>query len=97
MAVSDDSYRKEVGMSSAAWRIESNCGLHYIKVGGMIQGKSEDKNSYWGELGGQLGVICTIKIMESIVGSTALVVSSCDNISALRRAVEMDHLATKPS
>ena len=47
--------------------------------------KSEDQNYYLGELGGQLGVICAIQIIDSIMGSNPLVVDSCDNISTLRR------------
>ena len=52
----------------------------------MIPGKPEYHNSYRGELGGQLGVMCVIQIIESIMGSTPLVVYFCDNISALRWA-----------
>ena len=52
----------------------------------MVPGKPKYQNSYQGELGGQLRVMCAIKIMEYILGSTTLVVNSCDNISALRRA-----------
>ena len=51
----------------------------------MAPGKPEDQNLHQGELGGQLGVMCAIKIMESIVGITTLMVNSCDNISALRQ------------
>ena len=52
----------------------------------MVPDKPEYHNFYQGELGGQLGVVCEIEIMESILGSTALMVSSCDNISALKQA-----------
>ena len=52
----------------------------------MVQGKSKDKNSYRGELGGQLGFMRAIGIMESILYSTTHVVNRCDNISALIRA-----------
>ena len=51
----------------------------------MVPRKPEDQNSYWGELRGQIGVICGIEIIESIVGSTTLVVNICDNLSALRQ------------
>ena len=54
---------------------------------GMVPDKPGYQNSYQGELGGQLGVICVIKIIESIVVSTPHVVVICDNISALRRAL----------
>ena len=50
----------------------------------MLTGKPEYQNSYRGELGGQLGVICKIKILEYTMGITPLVVDSCDNIIALR-------------
>ena len=50
----------------------------------MVPGKTEDQKSCQGELGGQLEVICAIKIIESIIGSTSLVVNRCDNISAIR-------------
>ena len=83
---SEGSYRADVGMSSSAWRIESNCGTQYIKGGGMVPGKPEDKNYYQGELGGQLWVMCAIEIMDSIFSGTKLVVNSCDNISVLRQA-----------
>ena len=41
---SDVSYQAEVGMaevlmSSAAWRIKSNYGTHYIKGGGVVSDK----------------------------------------------------------
>ena len=49
--------------------------------------KLEDQNSYQGELGGQIGVMCAIEIMDCIAGSTTLVVNCCDNISALRQAI----------
>ena len=52
----------------------------------MVPGKLEDQNFYRGELGGQLRVMCAIKIMESILGSNTLVVNSCDNIRYPRRA-----------
>ena len=52
--------------------------------GGMVPGKPEYNNFYWGDLRGQLGVMWAIKMMESIMVSTTLVVNSCDNISALR-------------
>ena len=52
----------------------------------MVPGKPEDHNSYRGEIGGQIGVICAIGIMESTVVSTTLVINSYDNKSALRRA-----------
>ena len=55
-------------------------------AGGMAPGKPEYQNSYRGEIGGQLGGICAIQIMESILGSTTLVVNRCDNISALIKA-----------
>ena len=71
-------------MISAAWIIDSNCGTQYVQEGGMVPGKPEDHNSYRGELGGQLGVVCAIKFTDSILGSTTLVVNICDNISALR-------------
>ena len=40
------SYRSEVGLSSAAWTLESKCGTQYIQVGEMVPGKSDDQNSY---------------------------------------------------
>ena len=52
----------------------------------MVSGKPKYKNSYQGELRGQLGVMCVIRIMVSILGSTTLLFNSCNNISALRRA-----------
>ena len=73
-------------MSSSAWRIESNCGTQYTQGGKMVIDKPEYRNSYQGELGGQLGVMCTIKTMEAILGSTTLVVNSCNNINVLRQA-----------
>ena len=51
----------------------------------MVIGKPKDQNSYQGELGGLLEVMCTIEIMESILDSSTLAVNSCDSISALRR------------
>ena len=86
MSVRDVSYREELSMRSEAWRIESNCETHYIQGGEMLIGKPEDQKSYQGELGVQLGFLYTIKIMVSIFCSTTLVVNSCDNISALRKA-----------
>ena len=52
----------------------------------MLPGKPEDQNSYQGEIEGQLRVMCEIEIMDSKLGSTSIVVNSCENISALRRA-----------
>ena len=53
----------------------------------MVPGKTEYQNYYQGEIGGQLGVMCTIQIIESIMGSTPLMVDNCDKISYLRRAL----------
>ena len=58
--------------------------MQYIQGGGMVPGKPEYQNSYMGKLWGQRRIMCTIKIMESIVGSTTLVVNVCNNISALK-------------
>ena len=85
-AGSDGSYKAEVVMSSASWRIESKHGTQYIQGGVMVPGKSEEQNSYQGELVGQVRVMCVIKIMDSILGSTALVINICDNLSALGQA-----------
>ena len=52
----------------------------------MVTGKPKDQNYYQGELGGQLGDMCMIKIMQSILGITPHVVNSCNYISALRQA-----------
>ena len=52
----------------------------------MVPGEQEYQNSYQGEIGGQLGIMSSIKIMEPILGSATLVVKSCDNISSLIRA-----------
>ena len=52
----------------------------------MVPGKPKYQNSYQGEIRGQLGFMCTIDIMESILGSTALVKNICNNISARRQA-----------
>ena len=82
----NESYRAEVGLISAVCRIETNCGTQYILGEGVVPGKPEYQNSYREELGSQFGVMCAIKIMESITGITTLVVNSCDNISSLRRA-----------
>ena len=57
--------------------------MHYILVVEMVPGKAEDQNSYRGDLVGQLGVMCAIAIIDSILGSTTLVVNSWENISAL--------------
>ena len=52
----------------------------------MLPGKPEDHKYYRGELGGQLGITCIIKIIESIMGSTSPVFDRYETISALRRA-----------
>ena len=62
-AVSDGSYYSENKLSSAAWKIEYNYGTQYIQGGGMVPGKSEDQNSYQGELGIQPGFMCAIQII----------------------------------
>ena len=80
------SYRSDLGMISSAWNIKSNCVMQFIRGGGVVPGKQEDQNSYQEELGGQLGVICAIEIMEFILISTTLVVNRCNNIRTLRQA-----------
>ena len=50
----------------------------------MVPYKPEDHNSYKGQLGGQLGAMYAIKIMEHILGSTTLTVNIWENISTLR-------------
>ena len=52
----------------------------------MVPVKPQVQHSNRGELRGQLGFICDIEIIESIVSITTPVVNSCDNISALKRA-----------
>ena len=59
--------------------------MQYIQVRGIVTSKPEDQNSYQGDLWGQLGAMCAIEIMESILGSTALVVNINDNVSSLRQ------------
>ena len=83
MAGNNGYYRTEVVVSSAAYIIESNCAKQYIQGGGMVPYKPEDHNSYKGQLGGQIGVMCAIKIMEHILGSTTLMVNIWENISIL--------------
>ena len=61
--------------------------MQYIQGGGMVPGKPEDQNSHQAEIGGQLGVMCAIQIIEFIMGITPLVIDSCDNISALQQAL----------
>ena len=51
---------ENLGISSAAWRLESKCGRKFIEVRGMVTGKPEDQNSYRGKLGGKLGIIICI-------------------------------------
>ena len=53
----------------------------------MVPGKPEYHESYQGELGGQLRFMCAIQIIESIVGSTSLVVDLCDKIITLRQTL----------
>ena len=53
----------------------------------MVLEKLEDHNSYQGDTGGQLGVVCMIQIIESILGSTTLVVDRYDNISVRKQAL----------
>ena len=81
---SDGSYREELLMISAERIKESKCVTQCIQGGGTVPGKSEDHNSCRGELGGQLGAMCVIQIMVSILGNITVVVNSCDNISAFR-------------
>ena len=52
----------------------------------MVPVKPEYQNSYQGELGVKLELMNAIKIMESLLVSTILVVNSCDNIITLRQA-----------
>ena len=52
----------------------------------MVTGKREDHNSYRVEILGQIGVMCVIRIIKSIMVSTPLMVDICDNINAIRRA-----------
>ena len=81
----DGYYRTKLGILSGAWRIESNCGTQYIQKEWIITGKPEYHNSDRGVLEGHLGVMCVIKIMESILGSTSPMFNTCDNISDLRQ------------
>ena len=62
-------------MSSAAWRTGSHCGTQYIQGGGVVAVKSEDQNSFRGDIGGQIGVMYLIKIVESIYQSIESAVS----------------------
>ena len=59
---------------------------NYIQGVGMVPGKPEDQNSFIWELGSQLGVMCAVETMESILGITTLIVNTCDNTSTLRLA-----------
>ena len=52
----------------------------------MVPVKLEYQNSYQAELGVKLELMNAIKIMESLLVSTILVVNSCDNIITLRQA-----------
>ena len=50
----------------------------------MVPGEPADKNSYRGDLGGQIGVLRCIHCLEYIMGSSPLVANLCDNVIALR-------------
>ena len=59
--------------------------LHWSSRDGTTE--PEYQNSYRGELGGHLGVMCAIQIIDSIIGTTPLAVDSCENIGVLRQAL----------
>ena len=58
--------------------------MQYIQGGGRVPGNSGDYISYQGERGGQIGIMCAIQIMDSILVSATLVLNICDNISTLK-------------
>ena len=85
-AESDGSCRGNLGIFLAAWRLESKYGNQLIEGGGMVPGSPADKNSFIGELGGQLLIPSFIHSLEGIIGSSPLVMNCCDHFSALRKS-----------
>ena len=55
---------------------------------GWYRGNQKIKTPTEEKLEDKLGVMCAIQIINSILGSTSIMVDSCGNISALRRALE---------
>ena len=79
----DGSYWSEVVLGSASWRIESNSGTQFIQEEEVVPGKPVYQNSHKGVF----GVMWLIQNIDSIMGSTSLVVYSCDNIRNLIQAL----------
>ena len=64
LAVSDGSYKEDIGKGTAAWRIESSCGTQFIQGTSIVPGPPEIQNAYRSELVGQLALLDKIAEIE---------------------------------
>ena len=88
--VSDGSYQKVDDICSAAWIFRSS--TVEMKGGGVIPGPTGESNSYRGELGGLLGLVLILLVMEMTIPPTHTytVTLACDGESALYKALCTD-------
>ena len=64
LAVSDGSYKEDIGKGTAAWRIESRCSTQFIQGTSIVPGPPEIQNAYHSGLVGQLALLDKIAEIE---------------------------------
>ena len=87
LGISDGSYKKTWGLCSAGWIVWTP--IEEIKGGGTIPGPLHSSSSYRGELGGLLGLVIILRILERLYPPTTqyTIKIGCDGLSALTRAM----------
>ena len=87
--VSDGSYSKHKDLCSAAWIIQFNHQLN-VRGGGIVPGPAGSSNAYQGELGGILGQLLIIYMLEQVHPPTTSykICIACDGESALYRSLQ---------
>ena len=87
LGISDGSYQWAWDLCSAGWILWTPKGE--IKGGGSIPGPTDSSTSYRGELGGLLGLMIVIRVLELLFPPTTqyYIKVGCDGLSALSRSM----------
>ena len=87
LGISDGSYQRKWDLCSAGWIVWTPQGE--IKGGGPIPGPLHAGSSYRGELGGLLGLVIIVRILERLYppASPYSIKVGCDGLSALTRSM----------
>ena len=87
LGISDGSFQKKWDLCSAGWILWTPVGE--IKGGGTVPGPHNTSNAYRGELGGLLGLVIIVRLLEQLFPPSRpySLKLGCDGLSALSRSM----------